>query len=196
MNSISRPAAQALSAVFGAAMVVLASFGANGAGLVAAEVKLASAASARQDEKKLKADIDQALADAETAMQEKKFAAALQRLEAARRVAPLNKGVLDLLAKAQAALDADTAEKKKLTAFRTHMDAGKAAMRAERFPDAVKEFKNLFRPSEEVEETGERDGDGDGETREQPRPSAGAEASGTEPTQQMTQPSDEEGGGS
>lgn len=35
MNSISRPSAQAVSAVFGAMMVVLAGFGANGAGLVA-----------------------------------------------------------------------------------------------------------------------------------------------------------------
>ena len=38
------------------------------------------------------------------------------------------------------ALDTDVAEKKKLADFKKHMDLGKAAMAAERFPDAVKEF--------------------------------------------------------
>jgi tetratricopeptide (TPR) repeat protein len=115
------------------------------AGLVQVEVALASAARTEKDEKKLKAEIDQLLADAKKALEDRKFAVAMQRLEAARGVAPTNKAVLDLLAEAQTALDADRNEKKKLVDFRTHMDAGKAALKAERYPDAVKEYMAALR---------------------------------------------------
>ena len=115
------------------------------AGLVQAEVALASAAKGDRDDKKLRAEIEQLLADAKAAMKEKKYARAVQRLEAARGVAPTNKTVLDLLNEAQTALDADKAEKEKLVAFRTHMDAGKVAMKADRYPDAVKEYMAALR---------------------------------------------------
>jgi tetratricopeptide (TPR) repeat protein len=114
-------------------------------GLTSAKTALALAAAREKDDGKARAEVETLLADARKAMADRKFALAVQRLEAARTAAPTNKTVLDLLDQAHAALDADTAEKKKLADFRAHMDAGKLATKTERFADAVKEYLAALR---------------------------------------------------
>jgi tetratricopeptide (TPR) repeat protein len=52
---------------------------------------------------------------------------------------------VELLSEARAALDGESAEKKKQADYRQHMDAGKSAMRAERYTDAVKEYMAALR---------------------------------------------------
>jgi tetratricopeptide (TPR) repeat protein len=114
-------------------------------GLAAAEAGLLVAANRQKDRSKRQAELEQLLADAKQALADRKYALAVQRLEAARAVAATNRTVLDLLAEAQTALDSDTAEKKKLADFRAHMDSGRAALKAERYTDAVKEYLAALR---------------------------------------------------
>jgi tetratricopeptide (TPR) repeat protein len=114
-------------------------------GLVAAKAGLATTGRARQDDAKKQAEIDRLLADGKQALADKQFARAVQLLESARTLAPASRPVLDALHKAQNALDADKDAQKTLAEFRKHMDAGKAALRAERFADAVRDYMAALR---------------------------------------------------
>jgi tetratricopeptide (TPR) repeat protein len=78
---------------------------------------------------------------AKQALAKKKYAEAVRALEGARQLAHGDQAVTQALGEAQAALEKDAAEKKKLAEYQKHMDAGKAALDAQQFADAVRAFK-------------------------------------------------------
>ena len=114
-------------------------------GLVTARASIASAKKTTDDDGKRQAEIDRLVDDAKKASADKQFAQAVRLLESARSIGPTNRAVLDALSIAQAALDADQTQKKNLADFRKLMDAAKAALLAERFPDAVRDFQAAVR---------------------------------------------------
>jgi tetratricopeptide (TPR) repeat protein len=109
-------------------------------GLVSAETAIALAKKSDEADSKTKAEVDRLLADANKAMDEKQYAVAVRLLISAQRIAPANRVVIDRLIEAQKLLDANTADQKKLANFKKHMEAGKTALLAERYPEAAKEF--------------------------------------------------------
>jgi tetratricopeptide (TPR) repeat protein len=114
-------------------------------GLVSAKSGQAVAKKAGEDEGKKKKSVDKLLTEGKKAAAEKKYAAAVLALESARQLDPANTDVLTALNGAKTALEEDQAQKKALAEFRKHIDAGKAAMKAERFDDAVKEYMAAVR---------------------------------------------------
>ena len=110
-------------------------------GLVTARAALASAKKSTEEDGKRQGEIDRLLDDAKKASAEKQFAQAVRILESARAISPTNRPVLDALAAAQTALDADQTQKATLADFRKFMDTGKAALIAERFTDAVRDYQ-------------------------------------------------------
>ncbi len=78
------------------------------------------------------------------ALADKQYAVAVRTYERARELAPTDAVVLKELAQAQAASDADAAEKKKLADYRVRMDAGRIAFNNERFADAVREYQGAL----------------------------------------------------
>ncbi len=114
-------------------------------GLASAKAALVGAEQARKADDKHKAEVEQLLADGKKALADRKFALAVQRLEAAEKAAPTNRAVLDALNEARTALEADKTEQKKLADFRARMNAAKAAMLAEKFPEAVQEYLAALR---------------------------------------------------
>jgi tetratricopeptide (TPR) repeat protein len=109
-------------------------------GLVSAETAIALAKKSAETEGNTKAEVDRLLADAKKAMDDKQYGLAVRLLGSAQRIAPANRVVIDALIEAQKLLDANTTDQKKLADFKKHMDAGKAALLAEQYPEAVKEF--------------------------------------------------------
>jgi tetratricopeptide (TPR) repeat protein len=100
-----------------------------------------AAARDKEDREKRQAEVARLRQAGQEALAQKKYAEAVRALEGARLLAPDDEAVTAALAEAQAALDKDTAEKKKLAEYQKHMDAGKAALDAGKFEEAVKEFK-------------------------------------------------------
>jgi tetratricopeptide (TPR) repeat protein len=74
-------------------------------------------------------------------MAKKEFAAAVRAFTMAKQLAPDNADVSKALEGALAAADADAGEKRKLADYQTHLDAGRAALTAGRFAEAVREFQ-------------------------------------------------------
>jgi tetratricopeptide (TPR) repeat protein len=109
-------------------------------GLVSAETSIALAKKAEEADGKAKVEVDRLLADAKKAMDDKQYATAVRLLTSAQRIAPANRAINDRLIEAQKLLDANTTEQKKLADYKMHMDAGKTALLAERYPDAIKEY--------------------------------------------------------
>jgi tetratricopeptide (TPR) repeat protein len=109
-------------------------------GLVSAETAMALAKKSEEAESKTKAEVDRLLADAKKAMDEKQYAVAVRLLSSAQRIAPANRVVIDRLIEAQKQLDANTSDQKKLADFKKHMEDGKTALLAERYPEAAREF--------------------------------------------------------
>ncbi len=109
-------------------------------GLVEVKARLAAATRGQELDAKQQAEVSRLLAEGRKALEDRQFATAVRLLESARVLAPGNSEVLEVLAKARTALDADVAEKKKLADYRLHMLAGKKALEAERYADAVREF--------------------------------------------------------
>jgi tetratricopeptide (TPR) repeat protein len=109
-------------------------------GLVEAKAALVAAKKTGETEEQTRAEVARLLEEGRKAIADRQYAAAVQKLTSARLLSPANRSVLDALEEAQKALDSDTTEKKKLAEFKQHMDAGKAALTAERFADAVKEY--------------------------------------------------------
>ncbi|MBV9125734.1 MAG: tetratricopeptide repeat protein, partial [Planctomycetes bacterium] len=68
------------------------------------------------------------------------YAAAVQAFQSAVGLRPEDAGANQALVDAQQALEADQAEKKKLADFEDHLAAGKAALAAQRYADALREF--------------------------------------------------------
>jgi tetratricopeptide (TPR) repeat protein len=94
----------------------------------------------KEDRDKRQGEVQRLLKEAAQAKEKKQYAAAVRILEDVRQLAPADMEVAKALTEAQAALDADTTEKKKLEAYKQHMTAGKAALDAQRFADAVREY--------------------------------------------------------
>jgi tetratricopeptide (TPR) repeat protein len=109
-------------------------------GLVEAKAALAATKKVGESEEQTRAEVARLLDEARKASADKQYATAVQKLTSARLLAPSNRSVLDALEEAQKALDSATDEKAKLAEFKQHMEAGKAALTAERFADAVKEY--------------------------------------------------------
>lgn len=74
------------------------------------------------------------------ALDKQQFATALDLFKLVLEKAPADADARKLLALAQEGLDNDQVEKKKLADFKKHLDAGKAALAAGRYADAIGEF--------------------------------------------------------
>ena len=94
---------------------------------------------------KRQGEVDRLLAEGKKSLKDKQYAAAIRALESALTIAPTDKAVRDTLDEARNALDTDQAEKKKLTDYRAAMDAGKAALKAGRHADAVRDYQAALR---------------------------------------------------
>jgi tetratricopeptide (TPR) repeat protein len=92
-----------------------------------------------EGKEKTKAEFDRLVAQGKDALAAKKPAEAVRAFQAALLLMPGEEAVTGL-ADARAALDKDDREKQRLANYRAHMDAGKAALVAQRFPDAQREF--------------------------------------------------------
>ena len=110
-------------------------------GLVAAQAALASVTTAKEDAEKRRADVARLLKEGQAAMGDKQFALAVRLFDSARQLAPADTAIIKALAEAQAAADSDKDQKQKLAEYQTHMDAGRAALAAQRYPDAIREFQ-------------------------------------------------------
>jgi tetratricopeptide (TPR) repeat protein len=108
----------------------------------AARQAVESAAAHAQEEKKTRAaEIARLCEQGKAAMDKKEFAAAVRAYTQAKQLAPDNERVIQALDDARAAADADAAEKQKLADYQKHLDAGRAAMTAQNFEEAVAEFQ-------------------------------------------------------
>jgi tetratricopeptide (TPR) repeat protein len=114
-------------------------------GLATARAALAAATKGTEDDAKRQAEIDRLVAEAKQATADKQLAQAVRLLESARTIGPTNRVVLDALAAAQLALDADQTQKTSLADYRKLMDAAKASLIAERYTDAVRDFQAALR---------------------------------------------------
>ena len=95
----------------------------------------------REEKQKRVAEIARLLEQGKAAMDKKEFAAAVRAFKIAKDLAPDNADVSKSLEDALAAADADAGEKKKLADYQAHLDAGRAALTAQRFDEAVREFQ-------------------------------------------------------
>jgi tetratricopeptide (TPR) repeat protein len=109
-------------------------------GLVSAETALALAKSSEEIDGKTRVEVDRLVADAKKAMDAKQYSVAVRLLASAQRIAPANRVVNDTLIQAQKLLDTSTTDQQRLTDFKKNMEAGKAALRAELYPEAAKAF--------------------------------------------------------
>ena len=114
-------------------------------GLVTARAALTAATKGTEDDAKRQAEIDRLVEEAKKATADKQLAQAVRLLESARTISPTNRVVLDALAAAQLALDADQTQKASLADYRKLMDTAKASMIAERYTDAVRDFQAALR---------------------------------------------------
>ena len=114
-------------------------------GLATARAALAAAKQGTEEDAKRQAEIDRLVAEAKKATANKQLAQAVRLLESARTIGPTNRVVLDALAAAQLALDADQTQKASLADYRKLMDAAKASLIAERYTDAVRDFQAALR---------------------------------------------------
>jgi tetratricopeptide (TPR) repeat protein len=109
------------------------------AGLTDAKTSLRAAQRDREDKEKRHGEVQRLQGEAREAMARKQYAQAVRALEGARQLAPGEPAVNKALAEAQAALDKDAAEQKRLAEYRAHRDAAQAALDAQRYTDAVRE---------------------------------------------------------
>jgi len=114
-------------------------------GLVAAKTSALAAAAltahTKEEQEKRQAEVARLLEQGKMAMGRKEFAAAVRAFTIAKQLAPDDAAVRKALDDALAAADADIGEKQKLADYQKHLDAGRTAMTAQRFDDAVKEFQ-------------------------------------------------------
>jgi tetratricopeptide (TPR) repeat protein len=104
------------------------------------EAAEAVAARDKDEREKRTGEVQRLMKEGREAVGKKEYAAAVRAFEGARLLAPADTEISKALSEAQTALDADTAEKKKLDEYRKHMAAGKAALDAQQFADAVREY--------------------------------------------------------
>lgn len=101
----------------------------------------AVASHAKEEQQKRDTEIGRLLGQGRAAMAKKEFAAAVRAFTMAKQLAPDNADASKALEGALAAVDADAGEKRKLADYQTHLDAGRAALTAGRFEEAVREFQ-------------------------------------------------------
>jgi tetratricopeptide (TPR) repeat protein len=115
------------------------------AGLIAAHTGLNVEGKTAEDRTKRRADYAKFMLQGKTALDAKDWAGAAAAYERAIQVMPgddaANKGLDD----ARTALAALQNDKAKQGDYQTRMDAGRAAMKAQRYPDAVREFLAALR---------------------------------------------------
>ncbi len=98
----------------------------------------------REEQKQRDAEVARCVERGKTAMERKRFAAAIQAYTQAKRLAPADASIGEALARAQSAAADDAAEKKKLADYRQHLEDGRAAMTAERYEEAVRAFQSAL----------------------------------------------------
>jgi tetratricopeptide (TPR) repeat protein len=87
-----------------------------------------------------KADYDRFMDQGKEALADKRYAVAVRAFTSALQALPGDSAAAQAFADAQKALDADEVEKKRLAEYRTHIEAAQAAMSAQRYGDAVREY--------------------------------------------------------
>ena len=111
-----------------------------GNGLLAAKAGQAGAAAVREDREKRRADFDKHMANGTQALKEKQSALAARMFESALLLLPGEESALKSLTDAKLELSKDESEKKKLAEYQAYLDAGRAALGAGRYADAIREF--------------------------------------------------------
>jgi tetratricopeptide (TPR) repeat protein len=109
-------------------------------GLTVAEAALLAAAKLAEDEMKRRAEHDRLMTDGRSALAAKKYAAAAEAFSAAAQLVPGDVEAGKLLAQAKDGLAAEKADKETAARYAAHMEAGRAAMIAMRYADALREF--------------------------------------------------------
>jgi len=109
-------------------------------GLRESQSALAAAAGTKANDEQRRAEFDRLMKQGRDAMAAKHYAAAVRAFEVAIQVLPSNADATQAVQDAKAALGKDESEKKKLTDYENHMAAGRAAVVAERYADALHEF--------------------------------------------------------
>jgi tetratricopeptide (TPR) repeat protein len=100
---------------------------------------------AKQEQDKRRDDALLLVQKGKGAQDEKKYAAAVEFFKLALQKDPSVKEASDGLVAAQAALDRDQLDQKKVAEFEQLIASGKAAMKANRFADAIRDFINAQR---------------------------------------------------
>jgi cytochrome c-type biogenesis protein CcmH/NrfG len=109
-------------------------------GLAAARTILGIGAKNKEDEDQRRGEFARLMDQGKEAMADKRYASAVRAFTSATQALPGDSGAIKALEEAQKALDADEGEKKRLAEYRTHIDAAQAAMAAQRYGDAVREY--------------------------------------------------------
>ena len=123
-----------------AALALVPDDGEAQAGLVAAKAALAVASAQQDAEAKRHEEAARFMADAREALANKQLAAAVRAYQAALELTPADAKLVQALTDAREQLANDEQEKKKLSEYEDHMAAGRAAMVAQRYADALREF--------------------------------------------------------
>src|SRR5262249_8986478 len=109
-------------------------------GLTEAKTALLAAAKLAEDDMKRRAEYNRLLSDGRAALAAKKFADAADAFSAAAQLFPGEPEAEKLLADAKEGILAEKADKDAAARYAAHMEAGRAAMIAMRYTDALREF--------------------------------------------------------
>src|SRR5262245_22176838 len=120
--------------------------------LADAQTALVQQRQKKLDEDKAHADIVQLVKNGQAALEEKKYAAALEFFKLAIEKDPSLSEAKQGVINAQAALDRSKLDQKKIDEYTQAMLSGKAALKAGRYADAIREFLNAQRsvPNDEI----------------------------------------------
>jgi len=120
--------------------------------LADAQTALVQQRQKKLDEDKAHADIVQLVKNGQAALEEKKYAAALEFFKLAIEKDPSLSEAKQGVINAQAALDRSQLDQKKIDEYTQAMLSGKAALKAGRYADAIRDFLNAQRsvPNDEI----------------------------------------------
>jgi len=125
---------------YGEALRLFPDDGAAVKGLIAARSALTVLSEQGADKEKRQAEFQRLMTQGKEALDAKQYAVAVQAYERALQLVLGDEAAEKALAAARAGLGADDNEKARLAEYRTHLEAGRAALVAERYADAVREF--------------------------------------------------------
>jgi tetratricopeptide (TPR) repeat protein len=114
-------------------------------GLVAARTAQAVAARGDEEKGRRQAEYARLMDRGKEALAARQFFAAVQAFAGAAQLVPGDPAAARGLAEAQEAAAADQGERKRQADYQDHMDAGRAAMEAQRYPDALREYLAALR---------------------------------------------------